>query len=116
MESKQLMNRICKILDDKNATDITVLDISSSSNIADYFIICSARSQTLVKMLFELLEKGMEDLEVRYLRKDGISEGKWVAIDYGTVIVHIFLDEIRQFYQLEKLWSNGNNMTKYMGE
>ena len=107
------MNEICKILDDKKAVDIVVLDITKSSDLADYFIICSGRSNTQVKNLFEAMDGYIEDLGEVLLRREGISEGKWIAVDYGTVIVHIFLEEIRQFYQLEKLWSNGGNLLRF---
>jgi ribosome-associated protein len=95
------------------AVDIVVLDITKSSDLADYFIICSGRSSTQVRNLFEMMEEYIEDLGEVLLRREGISEGKWIAVDYGTVIVHIFLEEIRQFYQLEKLWSNGGNLIRY---
>ena len=81
--------------------------------IADYFIICSARSNTQVRALSDIVEEGMSKAGVEPLRSEGKQEGRWAVLDYGDVIVHIFYEETRKLYSLETLWSNGANVTHY---
>ncbi|NMP37918.1 MAG: ribosome silencing factor [Clostridiales bacterium] len=101
----ELVNKIVKVLDDKKAIDIKVIEITELTIVADYFIIASATSNTHVKALAD---------EVEYqLKQDGIApehiEGRatgWILLDYGTVVVHLFLGESREFYNLERLWAD----------
>ena len=117
MESNQLKNLICKELDDRKAVDITVLKVEHLTVVADYFIICTGKSNRQVKALAEYLEDTLDkDHQVKCLRMDGVEEGKWVVLDYGGVIVHIFNDDTRMFYCLEKLWTDGDNVEFYKGE
>ncbi|MEG1710775.1 MAG: ribosome silencing factor [Clostridia bacterium] len=116
MTSKETALEICKILDSKKGADIGIIGVKSVSDITDYFVICSGRSSTQVKALGEELEFQMEKQGVFAMHKDGLSEGRWIAVDYGDVIVHIFHEEMRSFYQLEKLWNNGSNYETYTSE
>lgn len=104
---------ICKLLDDKKAKDIVIVNLENLTIIADYFIICSARSNTQVKALSDIVEEGMSKAGVEPLRVEGKQEGRWAVLDYGDVIVHIFYEETRNLYSLENLWSNGANVTHY---
>lgn len=106
--SKQLAKQICACLAEKKAENIKIIQIKGMSDLADYFVVCSGRSAPQVKAIFENLEEKMELQGVVAQRKDGVAEGKWIAVDYIDVIVHIFHSEIREFYQLDKLWSNGS--------
>ena len=81
--------------------------------IADYFVICTARSNKQVKALAEYVSESMEEAGVQTLRSDGVREGKWAVLDFGSVIVHIFNDDTRMFYCLEKLWTSGDNVEFY---
>ena len=76
-------------------------------------MIASGKSFPQVKAIYENLEFEMEKLGIEARRKEGVSEGRWIAVDYFDVIVHIFHEETRKFYQLEKLWMNGGNTVKY---
>ncbi len=116
MESLELKKLICKELDDRRAVDITVLKVEHLTVVADYFVICTGKSNRQVKALAEYLQETMENHGVNCLRVDGLTEGKWVVLDYGGVIVHVFNDDTRMFYCLEKLWSDGNNVEFYKGE
>lgn len=107
------MKQICTVLDDKKASDITVIDVSEMTIVAEYFVIASAGSNTAVKALCGAIEEKMENFEVKVIRTEGMKEGRWVAMDYGSVIVHVFHYETRQFYQLERLWIDGANSLKY---
>ena len=110
MEKYQL---ICKLLDEKKAKDITIVNIEGLTIIADKFIICSARSNTQVKALVDIVDEGMSKEGYEPLRVEGKQEGRWAVLDYGDVIVHIFYEETRKLYSLEQLWSDGTNVTHY---
>lgn len=112
-EAMENVNTICKMLADKQATDIKIVEISGISDIADYFIICSGRSMPQVKAIFDHLEEQMEKNGKFALRKEGYTEGRWIAVDYGDVIVHIFHKDTRDVYALDTLWNNGSNVTTY---
>ena len=114
MTSKEKVLAVCKILSDKKAENIVYIDVAEKSSLCDYFVIAGARSSTAVRAICENLEEKMEKQfgEVPG-RRDGGREGRWNVIDYGDVIVHIFNDEMRDFYNLERLWENGENLTAY---
>lgn len=116
MSPEEIKNAICKELDERKAVDITVLNVEHLTVIADYFVICTARSNKQVKALAEYVEEKMEELGVPVLRSDGVREGKWAVLDFSSVIVHVFNDDTRMFYCLEKLWSDGNNVEFYAGQ
>lgn len=109
----ETVQNICAALSAKQALDIRIVDIRGASDIADYFVICSGRSAPQVKSLFEHLEEQLEKLGKFALRKEGQGEGRWIAVDYGEVIVHIFHKDTRELYALDTLWNNGNNVTNY---
>ncbi len=104
---------ICKALSEKSAVDIKIIEIKNSSNLADYFVICSGRSVPQVKSIEEHLEEVMEKAGKFAAHKDGVREGRWIAVDYTDVIVHIFHKDTRDVYSLDKLWDNGGNITSY---
>jgi len=96
-----------KTLKEKKGMDIKVLDISGLSLIADYFIIATASSNTLLQALARYLEDNLEKMvEVRPNRIEGFSEAKWILMDYNAVIIHLFLPEQRDYYKLERLWGD----------
>ena len=111
----ETVQHVCAALAAKQALDIKIVDIRGASDLADYFVICSGRSAPQVKALFEHLEEQLEKIGKFALRKEGQGEGRWIAIDYGEVIVHIFHKDTRELYSLDTLWNNGNNVTTYEG-
>lgn len=113
MSPEEIKNAICKELDERKAVDITVLNVAHLTVLADYFVICTARSNKQVKALAEYVEEKMEENGVPVLRSDGVREGKWAVLDFGSVIVHVFNDDTRMFYCLEKLWTDGENVEFY---
>ncbi len=110
---KEKVQEICKALAAKSALDIKIVEIKGVSDIADYFILCSGRSAPQVKAIYENLEEALEKQDIFALRKEGVSEGRWIAVDYGDVIVHIFHKDTREIYALDTLWNNGGNVTTY---
>lgn len=111
--SIQTVQSVCKALSEKMAVNIKIVDIKGISDLADYFVVCSGKSAPQVKALYEHLEETMEKQGKFVLRKEGMGEGRWIALDYGDVIVHIFHKETRDVYALDTLWNNGNNVTDY---
>jgi len=107
------VKEICKALAAKSALDIKIVEIKGVSDIADYFVLCSGRSAPQVKAIYEHMEETLEKQEIFALRKEGVSEGRWIAVDYGDVIVHIFHKDTREIYALDTLWNNGANVTTY---
>lgn len=97
---------IVKALDDKKARDIDVLDISEITSLGDYFIICTCGSGVQVRACVDEVEEKMEEKGISCAHKEGYSNGSWVLMDYGDIIVHIMQEETRQFYALERLWDD----------
>jgi len=91
--------------DDKQGTDIIVLEVGDVLAITEYFVICSGSNRRLVDTLVEEIEAVVKsDAGRKPLRTEGRHEQQWVLLDYGDVIVHVFLDEIREFYEIERLY------------
>ena len=106
MNTLDLVKRITDILDDRQAIDIEVLEVKDLTTVTDYMIICSGLASTHVKSLGERVEEVLEKEDnIFALRKEGMTGGVWSVLDYGDVLVHVMLPEIRQSYQLEKLWA-----------
>ncbi|MGI6705215.1 MAG: ribosome silencing factor [Clostridia bacterium] len=110
-DSRELAIQIGNILDEKKAEDIILLDIHHITVIADFFVICSGRSTIQVKALCDEVEAKMEEKGYAPYRKEGYAEGRWVVLDYGDVILHIFHEEERQFYNIERLWADGETLS-----
>ena len=91
---------------DRKAYDLVVLETGRVSSIADYFVICSGRSDTQVQALAEAVEEQMALGGTRPLSVEGFPHGQWVLVDYGDVVVHVFLAEVRDFYEIERLYTD----------
>ena len=109
MESTELAQRIARILYDKKALDITVLRVGHMTVITDYMVIASGRSSLQVKALADDVDDALALEGVTLRAREGQGEGRWIVLDYGTVLVHIFHPDDRQFYHLERLWEDGEN-------
>lgn len=106
MTAKELALAAAKALDSKKASDLKVLETADITTLADYFVICTATSSTQVKALSELCEKTMKDLGEEPHHIEGHRGGVWVLLDYSSVVIHIFMPEAREFYNLERLWQD----------
>ncbi len=109
-EPIEIAKTLVHVLDMKKGRDIKLLRIADHTIIADYFVICGGTSNTNIKALAGEAEYKLEQSGVKSLRIDGYSEGEWVAIDFGCVIVHIMNRENRDFYKLEKLWGDAESI------
>lgn len=110
MTSTEKMQIIAKLLDEKKANNIKVLKVADLTLLADYFIICSANSTTQVKSLSDNLQEMMEEKGEDLVQKEGKQGLNWILLDYSDVIVHIFYQETREFYGLEKLWADAEEI------
>lgn len=90
---------------DKQASKVVILNIKKLSAVSDYVLICSAESERQVQAIAYSIEDGLRKQNERPLGMEGLTEGKWALMDYNDVVVHIFLDPIREFYNLEGLWA-----------
>jgi ribosome-associated protein len=116
-DSKKLALTACKALSEKRGRDIVMLYVRERTALCDYFVIASAGSASQIKAMGERVEELVErELGLEPTRAEGVRDGRWGVIDYGDVIVHIFNDDTRLFYHLERLWSDGENMEKYVDE
>jgi ribosome-associated protein len=106
LEPQALARRIVDIASDKQAVDVVMLDLRDVSLIADYFVICSGTSERQIKSISdEIHETLMREERVKPLQTEGHPDSGWVLLDYGSVVVHIFSPEARDFYRLERIWS-----------
>lgn len=109
MDEQALAQRAAQILYDKKAVDIEVLHVGHLTVVTDYMVIAGGRTALQVKALADDVEDALAQEGVEPRRKEGNAEGRWVVLDYGSVLVHIFHPEERQFYRLERLWEDGTN-------
>lgn len=107
--------KACELFEDNKAESVMLIDVSYLSNIADYFVIATANSNVHAKALTDKLEEEMEKQGQKVIRRDGVGDGRWLVLDFGTFIVHIFTADMREYYHLEKLWSDGKNTLNSVG-
>lgn len=88
----------------KKAESLVVLDVSQLSSVADAFIICSGSSHRQVTAITEHIQRDLKKIKIRPLHIEGRKEGHWVLMDYGSVVIHVFHEPVRRFYDLESLW------------
>lgn len=110
MTSQQMAEKIVEVLANKIGRDLKLLKIDAITVLADYFIICTAGSATQIKSLCDEVEAVMEQNGEKILHREGHRAGGWVILDYGCVVVHIFMEEARAFYGLERLWADGKEI------
>ena len=103
---------IVKVLDDKKGEDIHLLDIHENSILADYFVICSGTSVRMVKALMTDVDDEVKQAFGLNPRLEGDAQAGWILADYGTVIVHIFSPERRDYYSLEELWAEAKTILR----
>lgn len=102
----ELALEAAKAAADKKAFDIKILKIDQVSIIADYFVLATGNSSVQLKSIRENIEDELEKSGIKPFRKEGVREGRWVVLDYGDVIIHLFLKAEREFYDLESIWGD----------
>ena len=112
MEAKQQVKYICEALLERKGHEIEVLRVEELTTLAEYFVICSATSTTQVKALADSVEFHLKhDHEIMPHHIEGFESSSWILLDYGGVLVHIFLPATRDFYRLENLWKDGEKIS-----
>ena len=107
---KEIAVAVTKALDEKKGMDIKLLKIDRISSLADYFLICTGTSNTHVKTLCDYAEYTLEQLGETMLGREGHRGNSWELLDYGTIVIHVFTEEAREFYALERLWADAENV------
>ncbi len=105
---KQMM----QILSNKKALDVLAIHVADQTIVADWFILASGRVPQQVKALCDELKEKTEELGMDILRKEGYAEGRWIVLDYGDILVHIFHHEERAYYNMERLSDDGSNILR----
>ncbi len=106
LSSKEIALLAADAVKDKKAKDVVILDIEEISVVCDYFVICTGLSSTQVKAIAENAEQKLKEHGITKLRMEGFKDAHWILIDYGAVVVHIFQESDREFYNLERLWGD----------
>ena len=115
---KEIAYEVTRALDAKKGMDIQLLKIDKVSSLADYFLICTGTSNTHVKTLCDSVEAVVTDeLQEPLLHREGHRGGTWVLLDFGCLVVHVFTNETREFYDLERLWNDAKQVPlNFVGE
>ena len=108
-EMRRLALKMAAILNNKGAIDIEILNVADMTTITDYFLIASGRNVQAVRALSEDLEDRLAEENIFPRRRDGMHESRWIVLDFGGVIVHLFHPEERLYYNIERLWRDGEN-------
>ncbi|MEG0764680.1 MAG: ribosome silencing factor [Pseudoflavonifractor sp.] len=108
MTPKETALTIAKALDEKKGIDIKVLETTELTSLADYFVICNGTSSTQIKALADACEKAMDACGEAPHHIEGHRGGTWILLDYSAVVVHVFMEDARKFYDLERLWHDAN--------
>ena len=101
MSSKKILNKIISLAKDKKAEDIVAMNVSKITSLSEYFVICSAKNLIQVKAIADNIKDNMKE---NPWRTEGYENGTWIILDYVDIVVHIFFDETRHYYDLEKIW------------
>jgi ribosome-associated protein len=104
--AERKVRRAARAALDGKAVDLVVLDVQGLSNVTDYFLICSGRSTTHVKSIADAIREELRAADVRVLHGEGTAGSGWMLLDYGDVLVHVFLEATRVYYALERLWGD----------
>ena len=109
-QSRKMASIACKALEEKKAEDIRVIDIEHVSVLADYFLIATGTNRNQVQALAENVEEKLYKAGFEKKQTEGFSSGNWILLDYGDIVIHIFDHENRLFYDLERIWKDGNDI------
>lgn len=110
MEPKEMAELAVKALDSKKGRDIRMLRTTELTFLADWFVICTAGSTTHVKTLTEEVDRQLSEAGASPFRREGHRSDRWVLLDFGSLVVHVFLPDAREFYNLERLWADAEEV------
>lgn len=116
VDSQSRVREAVAAAEDRKAVDLRVLHLEKVSDFTDYFLICSGTSERQVQAIADAVQERMREERVRPLHVEGYNRGQWVLLDYGDFVVHIFQEEPRRFYSLERLWGDAPDVTNEFRE
>ena len=111
-DTAQRVREAVSAADDRKALDLKVLHLQKVSDFTDYFVICSGTSERQVQAIADAVQEKLRETKVRPLHVEGYNRAQWVLIDYGDLVVHVFQDQTRGFYALERLWADAPDVTQ----
>lgn len=107
VDSKEFAMVAARAIDDKKGSDIVIQDVSELLNVTDYFVIATGANNRRVDAIAEEVEEKLREMcDIKPISREGLDEGEWVLLDYGSIVVHIFQPATRDFYRLEQLWES----------
>ena len=112
-EIRRQVDQLLSVLYDKKASDIIAIPVGDKTVIADWFIVCSGRAVPQIKALCDEVEEKAAGFGLSLRRKEGYAAGRWIVLDYGDILVHIFHPEERQYYNMEHLWDTDETAIRY---
>ena len=110
MSGKEIVEAAVRALDRKKGKDIKALETGDLTTLAEYFVLCTGTSNTQIKALADAVEQALSDAGEEPHHIEGHRDGTWVLMDYSAVVVHIFTEEAREFYDLERLWQDAKDV------
>ena len=110
-QAKEMAKIAFEALEDKKGENVCAIDISSVSVLADYFVIANGNSDSQVNALVDNVEEELHKAGYSLVQREGNASGRWVLLDFGDIIVHVFDRENRQFYNLERIWKDGHHVS-----
>lgn len=116
MEIKEILHLAAEACDDKRAEDIIALDMDQVSLVADYFLICHGSNERQVQAIARSIKEAMEKNDISIKRIEGFEQARWVLVDIGDIICHIFHKDERNYYNLERLWGDASRVNLQVGQ
>ncbi|MEA4923743.1 MAG: ribosome silencing factor [Syntrophomonadaceae bacterium] len=110
IKEDELVQIIADAALEEKAVDLVILDVNEKTIIADYFVICSGRNIIQIHSIADNVENKLKEMGITILRREGYEQGRWVVLDYGSTILHIFREEERDYYKLENLWADARKV------
>jgi len=110
LDSGQLARAAVDIASDKKASDVILLDIRDVTTIADYFVICSGNNPRQIRAIADAIDEQLGEQGANLLHREGVAESGWILLDFGDVVIHIFGPREREYYRLERLWSEAKTV------
>ncbi|MEN2765922.1 ribosome silencing factor [Ornithinibacillus xuwenensis] len=114
--SLEILNLAAEACDDKRAEDIMALDMEQVSLVADYFLICHGTNERQVQSIARAVKDKMEENDIAVKRLEGLEQARWVLVDLGDIVCHVFHIDERQYYNLERLWGDASQVPLEVGQ